>query len=374
MEKILLIPGPCDVEQDVLLEMSRQVVCHYGAEWTNFYNQTCDLIKELLNMAGDVFIVNGSGHLAVESMVLALGENGDEIGIVDNGSFAHRMIEILNTYGIMPKVLEIEWGKIVTPKQVDEFLTKNPTIKSLALVHSETSTGVLNPIEEIGRITKKRGIMFAIDAVSSAGIVPIDMESYGIDICATASQKGIGAPPGLAILAANKKALELIRKRNTSIPGWYASLSIWDKFRHEQASFQPYSITMAVNLIFALNKCLKAIKEEGIAQRYKRHNDIASMLREGLKELGLNMFCKEAEATPVITVVEIPEEIGTTKLINHLKDKYDILIADGLGKLKGKVVRIGHMGKNARLANIIPLLYGIREFFGQQKLKIRPLH
>jgi len=144
-----MIPGPCDVEQDVLLEMGRQVVCHYGTEWTNFYNQTCGLIKELLNVAGDVFIVNGSGHLAVESMVLALGENGDEIGIVDNGGFAHRMIEILNTYDINPKVLEIEWGKIVKPEQAEEFLTKNPTIKSLAVVHSETSTGVLNPIEEI---------------------------------------------------------------------------------------------------------------------------------------------------------------------------------------------------------------------------------
>jgi len=169
-----------------------------------------------------------------------------------------------------------------------------------------------------------------------------------------------------------KKALELIRKRNPPIPGWYASLSIWDRFRREQESFQPYSITMAVNLIFALNKCLKEIKEEGIAQRYKRHNHIASMLRKDLKELGLNMFCKESEATPVITVVEIPEEIGSVKLIDHLQNKYDILIADGLGKLKGKVVRIGHMGKNARLVNIIPLLYGIRELFGEQKLRIRP--
>ncbi|WP_162991221.1 pyridoxal-phosphate-dependent aminotransferase family protein [Biomaibacter acetigenes] len=365
MEKILMIPGPCDVEQDVLLEMSRQVVCHYGTEWTNFYNQTCDLVKELLNVAGDVFIVNGSGHLALESMVLALGERNDEIGIVDNGNFSHRMIEILDTYGIKPKVLEIEWGKIVTPEQVDEFLTKNPTVKSLALVHSETSTGVLNPIEEIGRITKKRGIIFAVDAVSSAGIVPIDMESDGIDLCATASQKGIGAPPGLAIVAASEKGLDFIRKRKKPIPGWYASLSIWDKFRREQASFQPYSITMAVNLVFSLNKCLKAIKEEGIAQRYKRHNDIASMLRMGLKELGLNIFCKEAEATPAITVVEIPEEIGTINLINHLKNKYDILIANGLGKLKGRVVRIGHMGKNARLVNIMALLRGIEEFLVQ---------
>jgi len=207
--------------------------------------------------------------------------------------------------------------------------------------------------------------------VSSAGIVPIDMESYGVDLCATASQKGIGAPPGLAILAASKKALEFTRKRNAPIPGWYASLSIWDKFRREQASFQPYGITMAVNLIFALNKCLKAIKEEGITQRYKRHNDIASMLRKGLKELGLNMFCKEAEATPVITVVEIPDEIGTINLINHLKDKYDILIADGLGKLKGRVVRIGHMGKNARLVNIMALLRGIEEFLVNKSIIFR---
>lgn len=356
-----MIPGPCDVEQDVLLEMSKQVVCHYGEEWTQFYNRTCDLVKELLNASGDVFIVNGSGHLAVESMVLALGENDEEIGVVDNGSFAHRMIEILNTYSIMPKVLEIEWGKIVTPEQVNEFLTENPRIKSLAVVHSETSTGVLNPIEEIGHITKKHDIIFAVDAVSSAGVVPIDMENWGIDLCATASQKGIGAPPGLAILATSKNIHEFINKRSKPIPGWYASLSVWDKFRREQATFQPYSITMAVNLIFALNKALESIKEEGITQRYNRHSNVALILRKNLREIGLETFCDDSQATPVITVIKVPDEIGSTKFINHLKNQYDILIADGLGELKGKVVRIGHMGKNAHLINILPLICGIRE-------------
>jgi alanine-glyoxylate transaminase/serine-glyoxylate transaminase/serine-pyruvate transaminase len=354
------------VEQDVLLEMGRQVVCHYGAEWADFYNKTCDLIKELLQVPGEVFIVNGSGHLAVESMVLALGESGEEIGIVDNGHFAHRMIEILETYGIRPKVLEIEWGKAAAPEQVDRFLSKNPAVKSLALVHSETSTGALNPLEEIGCIAKKHGVAFAVDAVSSAGIVPIGMKNYGIDLCAMASQKGFGAPPGLAILAVSKRALEIIRKRKAPTPGWYASLSVWDRFRREQTNFQPYSISMAVNLIFALNKCLRAIKEEGIEQRYKRHCDVASMLRRELNEMGLDIFCKEAEPTPVITVAKMPEVLDSIKLINHLKNKYNILIADGLGKLKGKTVRIGHMGKNACRINIIALLYGIEEFLRKE--------
>lgn len=128
-----MIPGPCDVEQDVLLEMSRQVVAHYGTQWVEIYDETCKLVKELLNTSGEVFIVNGSGHLVIESMVLSLGEKGDEIGIVDNGNFAHRMIEILKTYGLEPKVLNVEWGKSVSPEMVENFLDNNLKIKSLAL-------------------------------------------------------------------------------------------------------------------------------------------------------------------------------------------------------------------------------------------------
>ena len=147
------------------------------------------------------------------------------------------------------------------------------------------------------------------------------MDGSGIDLCATASQKGIGAPPGLAILVASNKALEFIRKRNKPIPGWYASLSIWDKFNKEQADFQPYSITLAVNLVFALKKSLEALKEEGFEQRHSRHQENAAMLRKGLKELGLNIYCDEKEASPVITVVRFRRNSTT---INHRSIKRKI--------------------------------------------------
>ncbi|AYO29213.1 alanine--glyoxylate aminotransferase family protein [Biomaibacter acetigenes] len=361
-KKLLMIPGPCDVEEDVLQNMGKQVVCHYGHDWVKIYNDTRNLIKKLLNTSGEVFIVNGSGHLAVETMLLALAEEKDELAVVDNGFFAHRMIEILKTYNLSPKVLEIEWGKNICPEQVEKFLNTSRGIKTLAIVHSETSTGVLTPIKDIGGITRRKGVLLAVDAVSSAGIVPIDMDGWGVDMCATASQKGLGAPPGLAILAAGKEAMEYVRRRKKPVPGWYANLQVWDRFNTEQAGFQPYSITMAVNQIFALQKSLQNILDEGIRERYERHILLADMMRCGIEACGISIFSRQQLLTPVITVAEFPEDIDSGRFVDYLDKNFSILIANGLGPLRGRTVRIGHMGKNAAKRNIVPILIGLENF------------
>lgn len=371
MQKLLMIPGPCDIEEDVLLQMSRQVVCHYGKEWVIIYNKTRDMLKNLLNTSGDVFIINGSGHLSVEAMLVALGEYEEEIAIVDNGFFAHRMIEILETYGLKPKVLKIEWGKSVLPEQVENFLNTHRKVKALGIVHSETSTGVLNPLEDIASVTRQKGVYLAVDAVSSAGIIPIDMDGWGIDFCATASQKGLGAPPGLAILAVSKRALEYIRNRKKPIPGWYANLQIWDRFNIEQAQFQPYSISLAVNLVFALQQSLENIIEEGVEERYKKHKKLSDVLKTGVKACGLDIFSEISESSPVITVMKFPEFIDSANFVDYLRENYNILIANGLGNLKGKVARIGHMGKNANITNIIIILLGLESFLRKNGMKIQ---
>ncbi len=369
-KKLLMIPGPCDIEEDVLLEMSKQVVAHYGEDWVEVYNETRNLLKKLLNTSGEIFISNGSGHLAVEAMLTALGEEGEEIALVDNGHFSHRMVELLESYGLKPNILPIEWGNIVTPEQVENFLKQNKKIKSLAVVHSETSTGVLNPIKEIADVANKMGVLFAVDAVSSVGVVPIDMDNWGIDFCVTASQKGLGTPPGLAILAASDRALEKVRNRKKAIPGWYANLQVWDRFNTQGVKFQPYFISLAVSIVVALKKSLENMFEEGLEERYARHQKISKMMREGVRACGLSTVARESESTPAITVVGFPDSIDSGEFVKYMSEEYNIQIANGLGIFSGKAVRIGHMGKNATKNNIIQVLSGLESFLRYKKIDV----
>jgi alanine-glyoxylate transaminase/serine-glyoxylate transaminase/serine-pyruvate transaminase len=369
-KKLLMIPGPCDVDEEVLLEMSQQVVAHYGEDWVKVYNETRNLVRKLLNTSGEVFISNGSGHLAVEAMLTALGEEGEEIALVENGHFSYRMAELLESYRLKPNILTIEWGKIVTPDQVENFLKQNTKVKSLVLVHSETSTGVLNPIKEIASVTKRMDVLFAVDAVSSVGIVPIDMDNWGIDFCVTASQKGLGSPPGLAVLAASNRAMEKVRNRKKPIPGWYANLQVWDRFNTEGVKYQPFFISLAVNNVIALKKSLENIFEEGLEDRFARHQKISKMMKEGVRACGLSIVAKEFEATPAITVIGFPDNIDSSEFVKYMRDEYNIQIANGLGIFSGKVVRIGHMGKNATKNNVTQVLFGLECFLRSKKVEV----
>ncbi|MGI6485482.1 MAG: pyridoxal-phosphate-dependent aminotransferase family protein [Tepidanaerobacteraceae bacterium] len=361
-KKLLMIPGPCDIEEDVLLEMSKQVVAHYGEDWVEVYNETRNLLKRLLNTTGEVFIANGSGHLAIEAMLTALGEKGEEIALVENGHFSHRMVELLESYRLKPKIMPVEWGHIATPEQVENFLKQNNDVKSLVVVHSETSTGALNPIKEIAEVAKKMDVLFAVDAVSSVGVVPIDMEDWGIDFCATASQKGLGTPPGLAILAVSNRALDFVRSRKKPIPGWYANLEVWDRFNTEGKEFQPFYISLAVSIVVALKKSLENIFKEGLENRYERHRKISKLMKEGVRACGLTTVSKDSECTPAITVIRFPYGMDSGEFVSYLSDEYNIQVANGLGPFKGKTVRVGHMGKNATKNNVLQVLFGLESF------------
>lgn len=345
MEKpFLMIPGPCALDEKVLEVMSKPPVPHYGREWVNEFNRVRESLKPLFGTTeAEIYITVGSGHAAVEAGINAIAAEGERLLVVNNGFFGERMAWIARNYGIEVVELKSEWGKPVDPETIKKALDKDPLIKAVAVVHGETSTGILNPIKEIGEIIREREVILFVDGICSVGGTEIMMDEWGVDLCVTASQKGLSAPAGLAILAVKKKVWDNLKNRKKRPFGWYLNIEVWRYFEESQGEFQPYGITMTVNTIRALQVSLDQIYHEGLENRFRRHREISRYIREGLISLGIELF-GQGEPLPLVTVCKCPKGTKADRIVTLLKEKHDIYIAGGLGPYKEKTFRVGHMG------------------------------
>lgn len=371
MERInLMIPGPVEVEYDVLSEMGLPVVAHYGSEWVKIYNETLNYLKQIFQTKSDVFIIVGSGSAGLDAAIGSLSGNHNKILVLTNGYFGDRLVAITRSYTDKVAILKTKWNRPIPSDDVREFLKKEKGIKAIAMVHNETSTGILNPIKEVGQILSEFNILFMVDAVSSLGGEKLKMDEWGIDICVTASQKCLGSPPGLALVALNQKAWNTIEKQRNSFHGWYLNLRTWKEYAKKWADWHPYPITMAVNNILALRIALKKILAEGLDKRVARHANIAKIVRTGLQNMGFNMISNETYLSNVMTAVLTIPGTSPKEIMNFLRTKYRIQIAGGVGELKGKIFRIGHMGPAASLNSIIPVMFGIEDYLRGKGFKI----
>ena len=361
-KRLLMIPGPAEMAENVLSEMSRQMTEHYGREWTEFYNQTREMLQEIMGTKEEIFLTVGSGHAGLDCAIGSLVEEGDQILILSNGFFAERIGEITEGYTSGVKYLRSEWGSPLDPKRVDNYLKeKAENIKAVFMVHTETSTGLRNPVAEIVKIVKKYGVLALVDGVCSVGITEFKMDKWGIDIAVTASQKGLGAPSGLVMIVANDRAWKLIEERKHRPSSWYLNLLIMRDFAIKQKEFQPYGITMMVNNVRALNRALKNIKEEGAEERFKRHEKYAKYFREELKKLGYQILADPEFASNAVTTIKNPAGYDSEKIVKIFEEEFNIRISDCLGKLSGNYVRVGHMNLGASRNSIIPVIEGFKE-------------
>ncbi|MGM0409974.1 MAG: pyridoxal-phosphate-dependent aminotransferase family protein [Bacillota bacterium] len=366
-KRLLMLPGPIELEDNVLAEMSTPMVAHYGAEWTNFYHETIDMIKDILNTTNRTFIQVGSGHAAIETVIGSLIEEDDKILVLSNGFFAERNAEIVKSYNGQVEELKNDWGDVIDPQKVDEHLAKNhEKYKAVFVVHTETSTGVTNPLKEISEVVNKYNLLLYVDAVCSIGVTEFKMDEWDIDFAVTASQKGLGAPPGLSVVSVSDKGWEAIENRKESPIGWYMNLLEMRKFAIEQKEWQPYGITMAVNNVKALNTSLKNIKEEGLDNRIKRHREMAKYFRDELRDLDLEILASEESASNPITVIKYPLDISSDKLIKELDEKYNIRVANGLGVFRNKIIRVGHMNLGATKNSLVPLINALDEVINKR--------
>jgi alanine-glyoxylate transaminase/serine-glyoxylate transaminase/serine-pyruvate transaminase len=357
-----MIPGPIQPADDVLDAMGQPVRAHYGPEWRDYYNQTTDILKQVFQTSGNAFIMIGSGSSAIDACLGSALSSGEVILVGINGFFGERLRAIAEGYGLQVVPVERPWG---VPFQASDFaaaLDAYPDARLIAVVHLETSTAIVNPVAEIGQVARSHDVTFFVDAVSSLGGLPFSMDEWGIDLCASCSQKCLGAPPGLAPIAVGARGWEAIDRNPDKGHGWYLNLRTWRQYAIDWADWHPFPVTLATNNIVALRTGLESLLAEGIQKRLERYTILALRLREGLRRIGMPPFTPDEQMAPVLTAAYGPKGVPTGEIVKYLADVHGIKIAGGLGALKDQVFRIGHMSPTVSKADIDEVLEALKDF------------
>lgn len=359
----LMIPGPVLIEEDVLNVMGGSVHAHYGPEWTAIYKDTVMDLKKILGTTGDVFILVGSGSSGLDAAIGSAFSSGEKVLIAINGFFGERLRDIARSYGLNTIEIQGEWGKPFDLQIIEDALRQNPDAVGLLIVHLETSTTIINPVQEIGRLVRERGALFVVDAVSSLGGIPLKMDEWNIDACVSASQKCLGAPPGLSPVAVGERAWEKIRQNPMKNHGWYLNLQVWKQYADEWGDWHPFPITMATNNVLALRKSVKNLLREGVEQRMLGYRYLALNLRNGLRHIGYEPFTPDEWMAPTLTAAYVPEGVIAGSVVKYMSDQYHIKIAGGLGSaLKDRIIRIGHMSPLVDEKHIDKVVQALKNF------------
>lgn len=345
-------PGPTNVRENVRLARAVETTNpDLDKDFYEFYKETCNKIGEVLSTKNDVFILSGEGILGLEAACASLTEPGDRVLIIDNGVFGEGFADFVKIYGGIPVLYSVDRKKEIDVEELRTFLDEDNNFKYATIVHCDTPSGVLNDISKICPMLKKYGILTVVDSVAAMGGEPIKVGEWNIDIALGGSQKAFSAPPGLSIVTISDDADKAIRERRTPIIGFYCNLTIWKGY-YEKKWF-PY--TMPISDIYGLRVAVDNILEEGIDSVHNRHRQIALATRNALTNYGLKLYLNSGFSSTV-TVVEPPQGIEAKVLINHMRDKYNLLISGSFDYLENKVIRIGHMGENAIMDKIIFVL------------------
>ena len=334
---LLMIPGPTIVDPKVLRAMSKPIMPHREKEFSEMFLEQAERMKQVFRTKNDLFLLAGSGTAAMDAAVSNTIKPGEKVLCIVSGKFSERFTEIVKCYGGEALELNFEWGKEIDVNKVKEALDENNDIKAITVVHNETSTGVKNPIKEIGEIVKETNALLIVDTISSLGGDNINVDEWNIDLCATGSQKCLAIPPGIAAISISEKAWNVIEKTNGY--SYYLNLKKYKKHKHHAPYTQP------VSMVYGLKVALDMIFEEGLENRIERHRRLAKATREGVKGMGLKLFPEKEEiCSNTVTSLRVPKGMDDKKIREIMKDKYNIVIAGGQAHLKGKIMRIGHMG------------------------------
>ncbi len=343
----LMIPGPIDLEPDVLEALAGQVIPHYGAAWVEAYERLRANLLAIAESEGDAFVLSGTGTVALDAAIGTAVPTGGQLIVVDNGFFSGRMREIAEGYGITVHVLRTERGDPVRPDELATFIQDHPEAKVVGLTHGETATGVLNDLETLAGVVKDAGRFLIVDAVSTLGAARVAVDAWDIDICCSASQKGLEAPPGAAPVIVNPSAWEFLESSGARHHGFYSDLRVWRSYARERAHDHPQPATMPVNIIAALTVGTDRILSEGPSARYARYAQTARRVRERLRSAGYTPLAAEEWASPTVTAVRPPAGLAADDVVDAVRAQANIQLGGGIADLAGQVFRIGHMGLSA---------------------------
>lgn len=351
----VLTPGPTEIRENVRLAMSmRTTNPDLDVKFYNFYRDTCKEIGRLLKTKNQTIILGGEGMLGLEAACASLTEEGDRVLVIDNGIFGEGFADLVKLYGGKVEFFKGNRRREIDVIELAKFLDKDSNFKYATIVHCDTPSGVLNDVSKICPLLKKRGILTLVDSVSAMGGEKLEVDNWDIDIIIGGSQKCISAPPGLTLISMSEEALLAMKSRKEPIKSFYCNLLIWEKY-YENKWF-PY--TPPISNIIGLKVALGNILED--KNILERHRMIAESLRKTIIEAGLSLYVEKGYSNTV-TVIEVPKGIEEKQLRKFMLINFNIMIAGSFGYLKNKVIRIGHMGENARKHLIGYSLYALQE-------------
>jgi alanine-glyoxylate transaminase/serine-glyoxylate transaminase/serine-pyruvate transaminase len=367
LKRVLMGPGPSDVDPRVLEALSRPTIGHLDPVFMEMLNEIRELLQYTFQTRNELTLaMSGTGSAGMETCVVNLIEPGDSMLVCINGVFGGRMADVARRAGAEVTSIEVEWGKIFEPDQIRDAL-ENKKYKVVGIVHAETSTGALQPLEEISQIVHDHDALFLVDAVTSLGGTNVDVDGWQIDACYSGSQKCLSCPPGLSPVTFSESAVRIIEERKTRVRSWYLDLSMIRKY---WGSERLYHHTAPINMNYALLEALKIVKEEGLENRWKRHQKNHLQLKDGLSKMGIEIVSQTGHQLPMLNAIKIPEGANDLKIRQQLLQEFGIEIGGGLGAFKGKIWRVGLMGAASTKGNVLFFLAALEKCLEDQGVKI----
>jgi alanine-glyoxylate transaminase / serine-glyoxylate transaminase / serine-pyruvate transaminase len=356
--RTLLGPGPSPVNPRVLAALSLPVVGHLDPKFLEIMDQSMAMLREVFQTQNRLALpMSGTGSAGMETCFVNLIEPGDAVLVGVNGVFGTRMVDVAQRCGARVDTVEAEWGAALDPQSFKAALGKKQ-YRLAALVHAETSTGVLQPLDDIAGLVRDSGALLLVDAVTSLGGAPVRVDELGIDACYSGTQKCLGCPPGLSPVTFSERAVEAVRKRKSKVQSWYLDLSMIEKY---WSSERVYHHTAPISMNYALHEALRIVIEEGLEAAWRRHRRVHETFLREMRKLELEPAVAEAIRAPMINALRIPEGVDDARVRQRLYEDFNIEIGAGLGPLKGKIWRVGLMGHGAREENVEILANALKQ-------------
>ncbi|HIN38296.1 MAG TPA: alanine--glyoxylate aminotransferase family protein [Dehalococcoidia bacterium] len=367
-QKVLLGPGPSTVHPRVLQALSLPVMGHLDPAFFQVMDDVCEMLRMVFHTTNSMTVpISSTGTGAMETACANIIEPGDSMLVCRNGYFGIRLADIAERCGATVHVMDTPWGKAVDPQMLKDELKKHPGLKAVGVVHAETSTGVLSDMKDLVDVIHESGALAIVDAVTSLGGHEVRMDDWGIDVCYSATQKCLGAPPGLAPISLSPAAMDVVAKRPSKVQSFYFNLKDLEAYWNQTRA---YHHTSPINMTYALREALRMMMEEGQENRINRHARVAAALRAGAEALGLSLLAEEGHRLNPLTTLSIPEGIEDAKVRRALLNDYDIEIGGGLGEFAGKAWRVGLMGESARERNVFALLSALETILSKEGYEV----
>ena len=343
--ELLLIPGPVSIDDEVLEVLGSPVMAHYGDAWTELYLRTVANMQKVFRTQNEVHLVFGPGMSAIEMALASVLAPGDEVIIPSNGMFGDRLGEVARAHRLEVIPVTPPPREAVSAESVREAFDAHPGARAVAIVHHETSMGVINPVREVAALARERGALVLVDAVSSAGGTDLDVDGWGIDLCVTTANKCLGGPIGVAPLAVGPRAIAAVEDGRPKSSGWYLDIGTWRRHTEMWKSWHPHPTTMPTNVVMALDEAVRRVLDFGLDAHIQRQRSARDTVREGLREMGFELMVPDEVASPVTTAALGRPGMDVHDYMRWLLEEHGIRIGGGFGPWAGKMFRIGHMGR-----------------------------